>query len=52
MDEINELLESLMIDIAKEGMGTAAGIGLLFGLFLGGTFASFSEVIDLLVSTI
>ena len=29
MDEINELLESLFVDVAEEGIGATAGIGLL-----------------------
>lgn len=52
MDEINELIESLLIDVAEEGLGTTAGIGLLWGLFFAGTFTGFTELLELLVSTI
>ena len=52
MRELNELIESLMIDVAEEGIGATAGIGLLWGAFFTGAFASFSGIINLLVSTI
>jgi len=52
MDEINELIESIMIDVAEEGLGAAAGMALLWGLFFGGTFAAFTGIINLLASTI
>jgi len=52
MNELNELIESLMIDVAEEGIGATAGIGLLWGLFFTGAFAAFSGIINLLASTI
>ena len=52
MDEWNELIESLFIDVAEEGVGTTAGIGFLWGLFFGGVFAAFEGIMSLLVSTI
>lgn len=52
MEELNELIESLMIDVAEEGMGATAGMGLLWGLFFAGAYAEFSEILNLLVSTI
>lgn len=52
MDEINELIESLMVDVAEEGIGTTAGLGLLWGLFFAGVFAGFAGLLNLLASTI
>ena len=52
MDEINELLESLFVDVAEEGIGATAGIGLIWGLFFAGLFAGFAGVLTLLASTI
>ena len=52
MEIINEWLESIWIDIAEEGIGALAGIGLVWGVFLGGALVSFSELINLLASTI
>lgn len=52
MDEINELIEAMIIDVAEEGVGATAGIGLLWGVFFGGTFAAFAGILNLLVSTI
>lgn len=52
MNEINELIESLMIDVAEEGIGTAAGIGILWALFYGGAFAAFQGLLELLAGTV
>ena len=52
IDELNELIESLMIDVAGEGIGTTAGIALLWGLFFGGAYALFSGVLGLLAGTV
>lgn len=52
MDDINELIESLMVDAAEEGIGTTAGLGLLWGLFFTGAFAGFAGLLNLLASTI
>ncbi len=52
MNELNELIESFMIDVAEEGTGATAGIGLLWGVFFAGAYASFSGIINLLASTI
>lgn len=52
MNELNELIESILIDIGAEGMGTTAGIVLLWGLFFGGAFALFQGLLELLASTI
>lgn len=41
-----------MIDIASEGMGTAFGISLVWGLFFGGTITIFLTLMELLSSTI
>ena len=48
LDEINELLEGTIIDIACEGIGIAMGIGLMWGLFFGGVFEIFCRLITLL----
>ena len=52
MEELNELIESLMIDVAEEGIGTTAGIGLMWGLFFGGAFMLFQGLLELLASTV
>lgn len=52
MDEINELIEAIIIDVAEEGIGSSVGMGLIWGMFFGGTFTAFSGIISLLVSTI
>lgn len=52
MEELNELIESLLIDVAEEGIGTSVGIGLLWGLFFAGAFAGFTGILTLLSSTI
>ncbi len=52
MNEINELIESLIIDVAEEGIGTSAGIGLLWALFFGGAFAAFQGILTLLAGTV
>ena len=52
MNEINELIESIIIDIAEEGVGAAAGLALLWGLFFGGAYAAFNGILTYLSSTI
>lgn len=52
MEELNGLIESIMIDVAEEGVGTAAGIGLMWGLFFGGGFTLFRGLLELLAGTI
>lgn len=52
MDELNEIIETLMIDVAEEGLGASAGIGLLWGLFFASMFAGFTGILNLLASTI
>lgn len=52
MNELNELIESMLIDIGAEGVGATAGIGLLWGLFFGGTYTLFQGLLELLASTI
>lgn len=52
MNEINELIESLILDVAEEGVGTSAGIALLWALFIGGGFAAFTGLLNLLSSMI
>lgn len=52
MEELNELIESLLVDIAEEGLGATAGIGLMWGLFFGGAYAAFTGILNLLASTI
>lgn len=52
MDELNEWIESMVIDVAEEGIGTAAGIGLMWGLFFGGAFVLFQGLLELLAGTI
>jgi len=52
MEEINELIESMMIDVAEEGIGTVAGIGLMWGMFFGGTFTLFRGLLELLAATV
>lgn len=50
--ELNELVESIIVDVAEEGVGTTAGIGLLWGFFFCGTFAAFAGILELLSSAI
>lgn len=52
MERLNELIESMLLDAGVEGLGTAAGIGLLWGCFFGGTFALFRDILELLASTV
>ena len=52
LEELNELIEGMLIDIASEGMGTTFGVVLVWGLFFGGTFALFYGLMTLLSSTI
>lgn len=52
MEELSELIESLMIDVAEEGIGATAGIGLMWGLFFGGAVALFQGLLELLASTV
>ena len=52
MEEINEFVETLFVDVGLEGIGCTAGMGLLWGIFFGGAFVAFREIINLLVYTI
>lgn len=52
LEEINELIEGMFFDIGSEGIGTAMGIVLMWGLFFGGTFAVFYGLMTLLASTV
>lgn len=52
MDELNELIESLMIDIAEEGIGATAGIAIMWGLFFAGAYAGFLGLLNLLAGSI
>ena len=52
LEEMKEILETMIIDIASEGMGTAMGMALMWGLFFGGTFTVFYGIMTLLASTI
>ena len=52
MSELNELIESILIDVAEEGIGTTAGMGLMWGLFFGGTFVFFQSLLELLAGAI
>ena len=52
MEEWNEVIESLVIDVAEEGVGTTAGMALLWSLFFGGAFTVFAGIMSLLASTI
>ena len=52
LEELNQLIEAMMVDIASEGIGTAFGIALMWGLFFGGTFAVFYGLMTLLSSTV
>ena len=52
MEELNEIIETFFIDIAEEGLGTIAGVGLMWGLFFGGAFMTFRTLMELLASTI
>lgn len=52
LDELNQLIESIMIDVASEGTGSAFGIIIMWGLFFGGTFAVFSALMSLLASMV
>ena len=49
MNEINELVETLMIDVAEEGLGATSGIGLLWGTFFAGALF---KVFNLLVTLV
>ena len=52
MNELNELIESMLIDVGVEGIGTTAGIALLWGMFFCGSVALFVGVLELLIGTI
>ena len=52
MEELNELIDAFFLDVALEGIGTAAGIALMWGLFFGGAYALFQRILELLASTI
>ena len=52
MELLNEQIESMLLDVGLEGLGTASGIALLWGCFFGGTFALFHELLNLLAQTI
>ena len=52
MEEISDLLEGIMMDVLNEGIGTTAGIVLMWGMFIGGTFTAFSALMTLLAGTI
>lgn len=52
MDELNEIIESLFLDVGIEGIGTTAGIGLLWSLFFGGAFTLFIGLVELLAGTV
>ena len=52
MEELNELIESILVDIGEEGLGASAGIGLLWGIFFVGGVAGFEKLINLLVSMV
>ena len=52
LEELNELIESMLLDIASEGTGAALGIALMWGLFFGGTFTIFSALMTVLISTV
>ena len=50
MNEINQLIESTILDVAEEGMGATAGIGILWGIFIGGGVSAFSSLLQILSS--
>ena len=52
MEELNELIVSMLADNGMEGLGTAAGIGLLWGCFFQGSYVLFGRLLELLASTI
>lgn len=52
MDEINEFLETILLDVGAEGIGCSAGISILWALFFGGAFLTFREILNCLVYTI
>ena len=52
MEELNELITSMFLDVGVEGVGTAAGIGLLWGCFMGGVFVLFRTLLEILAGTI
>ena len=52
MEGLNELIESMFLDIGIEGVGTATGIGMLWSSFFGGSFVLLHELLELLVGTI
>lgn len=52
MEVLNDWIESMILDIGLEGVGTAAGIALLWGCFFGGTYSLFHSVLYLLASTV
>ena len=52
MEVLNEWIESMMLDVGLEGVGTAAGLALLWGCFFAGTYSLFHSVLHLLTSTI
>ena len=52
MSQLNELIEILLMDVGTEGIGTTAGIALMWGLFFGGSFTLFSRLMELLAGTV
>ena len=52
MNELNELIESMFIDVGEEGIGTTAGIALLWGMFFCGGVALFAGLLELLAGTV
>lgn len=52
MEEINEFIETILLDVGAEGVGCSAGMSILWALFFGGAFATLREIINLLVGTI
>ena len=52
MEELNEWIESMMLDTGLEGVATAAGIGMLWGCFFGGGYALFHSLLELLAGTV
>lgn len=52
LEELNELMESIIIDIASEGMGTALGLILMWSGFFCGTYTLLNGLMTLLSSAV
>lgn len=52
LEELNEIMESIIVDIASEGMGTTLGLILMWSGFFGGTYTLLNGLMTLLSSAV